>query len=161
MQELNLDFLELYKSVDKFLKDAYSTSNGVSEYIRQMEINNSDGKRCIHSWSYDYEKLKHIRWVRNQLAHEVGYDSDICEPDDFYWLKKFYDNLFSSKDPLAMLRTAEQHSKKHQPVTTQKTQMTVEKAEPQYNYYPFNSPKQVIKKRKSLFQIIKDFFLGA
>ena len=112
MKDLNIDFLDVYKQVDKFIKDAYSVSEGVSSYIRMMETNNIKGFRYINSWSVDYEKLKHVRWVRNQLAHEVGYDSDLCEESDYEWLDKFYDRLFSAEDPLSCLKKQEDADKK-------------------------------------------------
>ncbi len=66
-----------------------------------MENNAFRGRRYVLTWDDDYIRLKHLRWVRNQLSHEVGYDSDICEEDDYFWLKEFRDRLFSSTDPLA------------------------------------------------------------
>jgi hypothetical protein len=111
MRELNIDFLDLYKKVDKFIKDAYLVSEGVSAYIRMMESNNIKGVRYVDSWQIDYERLKHMRWVRNQLAHEVGYDSDICEESDYDCLNEFYNRLFSSEDPLSILRKQEELEK--------------------------------------------------
>ena len=34
MRDLNIDFMDLYKRTDRCIKDAYSSSEGVSEYIR-------------------------------------------------------------------------------------------------------------------------------
>lgn len=31
MRDLNIDFMDLYKRTDRFIKDAYSSSEGVSE----------------------------------------------------------------------------------------------------------------------------------
>ena len=112
MKDLNIDFLDLYKKVDKFIKDAYSDNEGVSSYIRMMETNNIRGARYVYSWQVDYERLKHMRWLRNQLAHEVDYDSDICEESDYDWLSEFYDRLFSAEDPLACLKKQEDAEKR-------------------------------------------------
>ncbi len=112
MRELNIDYLDLYKKVDKFIKDAYFTSEGVSAYIRMMDANNIKGVRYVNLWQVDYERLKHMRWVRNQLAHEVVYDSDICEQSDFDWLHEFYDRLFLANDPLSCLKRQEDEEKK-------------------------------------------------
>ena len=78
MRDLNIDFMDLYKRTDRFIKDAYSSSEGVSEYIRSMESCFNRGISRVQGWKSDYDNLKHIRWIRNQLAHEVSYDSDIC-----------------------------------------------------------------------------------
>ena len=37
MRDLNIEFLEEYKRVDIFIRDAYGTQSGVTEYLRQME----------------------------------------------------------------------------------------------------------------------------
>ena len=105
MRELNINFMDLYKRTDRFIKDAYSSSTGVSEYIRLMEFCFNRGNANIQGWKNDYYKLKHIRWIRNQLAHEVSYDSDICLKSDYEWLEVFYRRLLSSTDPLGALRT--------------------------------------------------------
>ncbi|MCR5601873.1 MAG: hypothetical protein K6G33_14200 [Ruminococcus sp.] len=107
MRDLNIDFMDLYKRTDRFIKDAYSSSDGVSEYIRLMEASFNRGNANIQGWKSDYDNLKHIRWIRNQLAHEVSYDSDICSESDYEWLEDFYKRLFSSTDPLGELRTFE------------------------------------------------------
>ena len=104
MRDLNIDFMDLYKRTDRFIKDAYSSSEGVSEYIRLMEADFNRGSVSIRGWKSDYDNLKHIRWIRNQLAHEIIYDSDICSETDYEWLEEFYKSLFSSDDPLAALR---------------------------------------------------------
>ena len=104
MRDLNIDFMDLYKRTDRFIKDAYSSSEGVSEYIRLMEASFNRGNANIRGWKSDYDNLKHIRWIRNQLAHEVSYDSDICSESHYEWLEDFYKRLFSSDDPLGTLR---------------------------------------------------------
>lgn len=107
MRDLNIDFMDLYKRTDRFIKDAYSSTEGVSEYIRSMEYSFNRGNANIKGWKSDFDNLKHIRWIRNQLAHEVSYDSDICTESDYEWLDDFYKRLFSSTDPLGALRTFE------------------------------------------------------
>ena len=107
MRDLNINFMDLYKRVDRFIKDAYHSSEGVSEYIRLMESKYSKGSRCVSGWNSDYDALKHSRWIRNQLAHEVDYDADICSDEEYEWLEEFHSRLFSSDDPLGKLRKAE------------------------------------------------------
>ena len=103
MRDLNIDFVDLYKRVDRFLRDAYDSSEGVSEYLRRMEENSSRGRQYVTSWEADYRQLKRLRWVRNQLSHEVGYDSDLCEAEDYRWLEEFHNRLYDTADPLAVL----------------------------------------------------------
>ena len=174
MRDLNIDFMDLYKSVDNFLKDAYSSSVGVTEYITQMEKNSFKGQSCVPSWNEDYSKLKHLRWIRNQLAHEVGYNSDICAPEDYDWLKDFYNRLFSANDPVARLRKAEAMQRQRQ--NTRPQQSTRPWPQQPYSGQPsqnqtiymaystewHNRPEQIQtpQQPKSLWQRIKDFFLG-
>lgn len=44
MRDPNISFLETYKSVDMFIRDAYGTKEGVSYYIGLMEKRNPIGR---------------------------------------------------------------------------------------------------------------------
>ena len=130
MRDLNISFLDLYKRVDKFIREAYFSAEGVSEYIKRMENDSFTGWRFVSSWRDDYTMLKRLRWIRNQLSHDVDFDSDICTRDDYDWLVKFRDRLFSSEDPLAIMKKAleaerqkeiEQRRKKQQEQQQQKS----------------------------------------
>ena len=71
--ELNNSFFEEYKSVDAFIRNVYRTDAGVSAYIGFMEETGFDeGRRYCVTWKDDFYKLKHMRWLRNKLAHDVG-----------------------------------------------------------------------------------------
>ena len=170
MRDLNIDFMDLYKSVDRFIKDAYSTTEGVSEYIRQMEQNDNKGRRYIATWSVDYDKLKRLRWIRNQLSHEVGYDSDICEEADYNWLETFKSRLYSANDPLSVMnkleeserqrRLAEQRSIKTQKCAEEWRRQT-QMHQQQQAFSPPSctlQPQYQPSKRKSLWQRIKALF---
>jgi hypothetical protein len=105
MVEQNIYFQELYKKLDNLCKDCYDSQEGVSEYIRQMDKCMFDGKRFVQDWEIEYNNLKHVRWVRNQLAHEVGtLNSNIVEEDDIFFVSNFYDKIMNSNDPLSLLR---------------------------------------------------------
>ena len=128
MRDLNIDFMDLYKRTDRFIKDAYSSSEGVSEYIRLMEAGFNRGNANILGWKSDYDNLKRIRWIRNQLAHEVSYDSDICLLSDYEWLEDFYNRLFSATDPRGRLRKFEDFASSNnlKPTTANRPQQTPE-----------------------------------
>jgi len=105
MQELDNKFFEEYKRLDKLCSEILSCQNGVSEYILQME-RTSSGQYKISSWNDDYKKLKHLRWVRNQIAHNTsGYM--ISEETDLLEVIDFYDRIMSQNDPFAQLWRAE------------------------------------------------------
>ena len=103
MQKMDNEFFEMYKRLDNLCRDMYSCRNGVSEYISQMEQAAYQGKYKVYSWDDDYKKLKHLRWVRNRIAHDSGV-FQICEPHDIDAVHDFYDRILSGQDPLALLR---------------------------------------------------------
>ena len=109
MLSLNIEFQEEYKRLDRLCRDCLSSSEGVSEYIRQMEATPFGDRRYTASWQSDYEQLKHVRWVRNQLAHEVGsLNSDICTRDDLEWVQNFYTRIMKGGDPFSVVRKAKE-----------------------------------------------------
>lgn len=171
MRDLNIDFMDLYKSVDRFIRDAYSSTEGVSEYIRQMEKNDFKGRRYVATWGADYDKLKRLRWIRNQLSHEVGYDSDICEQADYDWLGAFRSRLYSANDPLSAMNNAEEserqrrleeqrriqeqkraEERRQRQMSQQQQAISSDMLVPQAQYQP--------QKRKTFWQRLKDFFAG-
>ena len=118
MLTLNLEFQEEYKRLDRLCKDYLSSAEGVSEYIRQMESTPPYNRRYVFTWEDDYKQLKHVRWVRNQLAHEVGtLSSDICTEDDLDWVQSFNNRIMNGNDPFTIMRKAkikEAHRAKQQ-----------------------------------------------
>ncbi len=105
MNELDSEFFEAYKSLDRLCSDIYSCLNGVSEYIRDMESKASVGRYKISSWESDYKQLKHVRWVRNQIAHDSSI-SRISEPADLDFVRDFRKRILSGGDPITLLRKA-------------------------------------------------------
>lgn len=109
-----MKFFEEYKRLDKFCCDAFSCSNGVSQYIAEMERVANQGARKVPSWETDYKQIKHLRWVRNQIAHDTT-SAFICENGDLELLEDLYDRFLSQNDPLSLLNQALRPQKKPQP----------------------------------------------
>lgn len=107
MQPADNEFFEEYKHLDKLCGDMYSCRNGISEYIDQMDNKSYKGSPLIPSWNSDYKMLKHIRWVRNQIAHDSG-AYQVSESEDLEFVRNFYDRIFSGQDPLTLLRKEEE-----------------------------------------------------
>ncbi len=105
MQLADNEFFEEYKRLDKLCSEMYSCQNGISEYIAQMESKSYQGQYSISSWDSDYKMLKHVRWVRNQIAHDSGI-YQISEPEDMTFVRDFYNRIFSGQDSLTLLRKA-------------------------------------------------------
>ncbi len=102
---MSLEFQEAYKRLDKLCKDCFFSNEGVSEYLRFMEREDRAGRRYVSTWDADYRMLKHVRWVRNQLSHEVGtLQSDLCTQDDLKFVESFHDRILKCTDPSSVLR---------------------------------------------------------
>lgn len=114
MRELNIRFLEEYKTVDRYIRDAYKSEDGVTAYIRMMEADKRQGTMYVRTWNDDYYMLKHVRWVRNQLVHEVGYDSALCEKADYDNVALFHKRLYAGTDPISLLEKERRRIKREQ-----------------------------------------------
>lgn len=152
MRKLDMDYLELYKRVDQFIKDLYKSEEGVSEYVRQMKAYDLEGATMVTAWTDDYKTIKRLRRVRNKIVHEVDSDFDGCTDEDYDNLQDFYDCLFNIVDPLAVL---DKELKEEENIRNiiRKEEKRQEKKEKQIAHsYQFE--------RKHLWQRIKDFFMG-
>ena len=103
MQALDNEFFEAYKRLDRLCSDIYGCRNGVSLYIEDMEGASYQGQLAVPSWEQVYKSLKHLRWVRNQIAHDSG-QIQICEERDIQDVNDLFDDIMSGYDPLAQLR---------------------------------------------------------
>lgn len=99
-------FLEEYKRLEKLCNDMYSKEHGISLYIEDM-LNHPQGINYVSSWNFDLKQLKHYRWLRNKLVHDVDcYEDEMCDEEDEEWLDDFYNRILKQKDPLALYRKA-------------------------------------------------------
>ena len=105
------DFFEAYKKLDRLCTDLYEEKNGISTYITDMETKTTMGRLLVPSWDSDYKNLKHVRWVRNQIAHESDM-LQVSETTDLSFVQDFYDRILSEEDPLTLLRKAEARQKR-------------------------------------------------
>lgn len=101
MNSIEAELFDEYKYVDKICREMYNAEKGVNIYIEQMEAAPMSMQYRVAGWYDDYKQLKHIRWVRNQIAHSTGYVE--CAQADVVWLRNFHDRLLNRTDPLAMV----------------------------------------------------------
>ena len=101
MNKLEVKFFDEYKFVDNICRDMFRSNQGVTEYIKQMEVMDAEGSRSVVNWREKYKKLKHLRWLRNKIAHESG-APDLTE-NDLIELQNFHNQLLKQVDPLAEL----------------------------------------------------------
>ncbi len=109
MNNLDYNFFENYKRLDKLCSDMYVADRGVSTYIEEMEKHFSEGERQVSNWKQDYKMLKHLRWVRNKIAHEDDCNG-FAKESDLKDLNDFYQRFLHTQDPLTLLRRASQRS---------------------------------------------------
>ncbi|MBR3738551.1 MAG: hypothetical protein IKN26_07430 [Eubacterium sp.] len=131
MQSIDMEYFNEYKSVEKICNEMYG-ENGVSAYINVMQHCTSREKSFIVNWDKKLKDLKHLRWLRNQIAHPN--DSYEVTPQDLTDIKAFYDELMTQQDPLALLyKEIESTKKKQQEYKLQQRalQKTIHQMQPQ------------------------------
>ena len=105
MNKIEIIFFENYKKLDNLCKDILNSNQGVSDYINEMN-NTPLGKRMlVQTWEDDFKNLKHIRWVRNDIAHGNG-ESE-CEQDDIDFVINFYQRIMNQTDPFGIIHKKE------------------------------------------------------
>lgn len=109
---INVKFQEEYKKLDALCKDVLGSETGVTEYINQMDMTSPSDQALVSSWREDYKNLKHYRWVRNKLAHEVGaLDEVLCNENDIDWLIDFSKRIKKGRDPFSIIHLSKKDKK--------------------------------------------------
>ena len=121
--QTSVEFQEEYKRLDRLCKDTLQSEQGVTQYIEQMKKVAFEQYRHVALWEETLRQLKHVRWVRNQLAHEVGaVQSGVCVQDDLRFVRNFHQSIIVQKDPLALLRVSISQTQKPVPKAKTKTE---------------------------------------
>lgn len=103
MNNMILDFLEAYKSLDELCKQILSSDKGISKYIDEMNYERQ-GHMIVTCWEKDYKQLKKMRWIRNQLVHETNsFQDKLVDVEDIEWLKNFRTRILECTDPFSLL----------------------------------------------------------
>ena len=136
-----MGFIESYKHLEKLCGDMLQTQHGISAYIDDMG-NTPNGCYWVKGWDEDLKRLKHYRWIRNQISHEPNCtEENMCEYGDAQWIDDFYDRIMNQSDPLAMYRKAA----KPQPAAKPKQQCQSPQLQYTYPVQPVSSKKKVRK----------------
>ena len=102
LTQLDNEFFEEYKRLDRLCSDMYSCRDGIRQYLEDMECQFSEGEKTIPHWAQDYRKLRGLRRTRNTLAHNVS-EYQVCTEQDVENVIDFVDRIMQQQDPLAML----------------------------------------------------------
>lgn len=109
-----LAFIESYKHLEKMCGEILNDERRLSAYIDEM-LKIPNGAFYVTGWNEDLKKLKHYRWIRNQISHEPGCtEQNMCEPSDTDWLDNFYKRIMNQTDPLALYYQATKSRKMQQ-----------------------------------------------
>lgn len=104
MDNLNIEFLEAYKRLEKLCKEIYESEKGVTSYIDNMKETPSDESRFVANWQNDLNMLMDLRCTRNLLTHEEGtMNRCMCDADDIQWLNDFTARILKQDDPISRL----------------------------------------------------------
>ena len=126
MKNYNSEFFDEFKRLDKLCREIYGRSAdnklGVTLYLEDMASKTSTGVTLVPNWKSDYNRLRHLRSVRNELAHSPDtFSQAMCSLDDVEFIRSFYSRITSRTDPLSL------YEKKHQrisPTTRSKNNTT-------------------------------------
>lgn len=102
MTQLDNEFFEEYKHLERLCSDMYSCRDGIRQYLEDMECQFSEGEKAISHWAQDYRKLRELRRTRNTLAHNVS-EYQVCTERDIEDVKEFTNRILRRQDPLALL----------------------------------------------------------
>ena len=109
MRDQNVEFLEHYKRLDTLCKEMLDSNEGVSSYICEMETTPYETTAEISAWDTTYKQIKNFRWMRNQLVHEISIDDDFCTKEDIDSIKKLYELIVNTQDPLSIASRSKQN----------------------------------------------------
>lgn len=101
MNNIEIIFFEEYKKLDNLCKDLLGSNQGVTQYVNEMEQIPFEKSKLVESWQYDYKMLKHIRWIRNNIAHNN--ECSGCSKSDVKSVKDFYKKIINQKDPFSVI----------------------------------------------------------
>ena len=136
MDAIQIEFLDEYKYVDKICREMFDAEKGVTTYIEQLDETPMTARYWITEWNDEYRQIKHVRWLRNQIAHSTGYVE--CTQSELDWLKDFHNRLLTQQDLLAKARRVVQES---QIQREQQLAKTVTAAAPKPGANVYRSPR--------------------
>lgn len=121
MTQAEIDFLDNYKRLENFLRDAYDCESGVSTYLSAMETSCVQGQANVASWQRFERQLRNLRRIRNTIAHDAC-SGGCCGEEDVASLETTIDLFLQRKDPMSLLRIAllPTQSEKHSPISKRK-----------------------------------------
>ena len=129
MKKIEARYFELYKTVDAYCRERLESGEpsgkkgepiyGVSAYIASMESIDPEVRQRFPDWDATYKKLKHLRWIRTEIAHST--EEIECDKTDYDDLAAFYEQLKAGTDILSRAAAAPPPKKAAKPTRPNKT----------------------------------------
>ena len=157
MTELDIEFLEEYKAVERICNDMYGVNSGVTEYITSMECADGYKTLAVARWNDMLVTLKRLRHLRNQIVHGNIGDFEVTE-QDLHNLEGFHKALLNQTDPLARLRKTVQQNSATAYAPAQR-QATYVSAPPQNTYNVKQAPQVAPDDHPSILMALLAFCL--
>ena len=105
MKDLNLTFFKEYTQLDNLLKEVYGAPDdkaGVTHYLELMQNTPPSQARCIAGWESCYKRLRYLRHIRNNLAHNPdAFESEDVTREDIAFVQNFSVRVQHCEDPLS------------------------------------------------------------
>lgn len=104
MSNINQIFFNEYTALDNLLKNVYKTEKGVTSYLDIMKNTAESRTVNINHWNYTYKKLRYLRHIRNNMAHEIGaFEAETIKIEDVEFIRQFYNSVINCTDPLSII----------------------------------------------------------
>ena len=104
-EKINLTFFKEYTKLDNLLKQVYHAPEekaGVTHYLETMQNTPAGTARGIKGWESSYKKLRYLRHMRNNMAHNPdAFETENATKEDVAFVRSFIDSVLSCEDPLA------------------------------------------------------------
>ncbi len=101
--ELNTRLVEAFGDLEHLCNQIYDPPHAVTTYINIMESCQTQGKRSVPQWDYDFSMLKQIRHKRNKLSHgEISFKQHYAEEQDIDFAINFRNRIMNQTDPLTL-----------------------------------------------------------
>ena len=115
MSNCNSEFFDEFKRLDNLCRDIYGRSAdnklGVTLYLEDMASKTSSGAMLVPNWKSDYNRLRRLRSVRNELAHSPNtFSQEMCSKDDVEFIRSFHSRIMNRTDPLSLFAKARRKS---------------------------------------------------